>query len=142
MCGIGVVIGCAETNDSRFQALREEIIQGIRNRGPDALHWSCVGDRDAELIGAVLHMRGKETVPQPLLSETGDALLWNGEVFSGQDVGTWNDGNGEIGVEENDTQAVFHAFQEESDVMKVLQRIEGPFAFVYYRVSVSFCFEP
>ena len=94
MCGIGVVIGCAETNDSRFQALREEIIQGIRNRGPEALHWSCVGDRDAELIGAVLHMRGKETVPQPLLSETGDALLWNGEVFSGLDVGTWNDGNG------------------------------------------------
>lgn len=94
MCGIGVVIGCTGVSTARMQVLREEIIQGIRNRGPDALHWRSVGDHDAELIGAVLHMRGKETVPQPLFSDRGDAFLWNGEVFDGLDVVAWNGDDG------------------------------------------------
>lgn len=37
------------------------------------------------LEGTVLHMRGPLTA-QPLISSSGDALLWNGEVFAGMEV--------------------------------------------------------
>jgi asparagine synthetase B (glutamine-hydrolysing) len=37
-------------------------------------------------FGAVLHLRGKENVPQPLVDERKDVLCWNGEIFGGIEV--------------------------------------------------------
>ena len=61
---------------------------GLGRRGPDAEgeHYIEVGGCYLLLIGHVLHMRGSITA-QPLVNEQGDALLWNGEVFSGLPVG-------------------------------------------------------
>ena len=38
---------------------------------------------ELHLTAAVLHMRGVACRPQPLQSDAGDALLWNGEIFGG-----------------------------------------------------------
>lgn len=89
-------------------------------------------------IGSVLHLRGAFGVTaQPLLcSQTGNVLLWNGEVFGGL---TLND-------EDNDTRAVFDLLNgadqdnlndEDHDseaIVKVMERIEGPWAFIFWQV--------
>ena len=60
----------------------------LRRRGPDTegVHRVEVGGGTTlHLEGTVLHMRGPLTA-QPLLSNNGDAMLWNGEVFAGMEV--------------------------------------------------------
>ena len=59
-----------------------------RPTGPDAQAELVVGDLqttgfELHLTAAVLHMRGDACRPQPLQSDAGDALLWNGEIFGG-----------------------------------------------------------
>ena len=60
--------------------------------GPDAFgsHSTIVSDPSdrisIELHASVLHLRGKGTVKQPVVGDSGDCLLWNGQVFHGLDV--------------------------------------------------------
>lgn len=35
------------------------------------------------LAGCVLWTQGDKPVPQPLVDENGNVLLWNGDIFSG-----------------------------------------------------------
>ena len=62
----------------------------IRRRGPDAVSSVDmeVGGCSVSLCGTVLHMRGQLT-KQPVVSEGGNALLWNGEVYGGLKVRTY-----------------------------------------------------
>lgn len=39
-----------------------------------------------QFFGAVLHLRGPQTVPQPLVDKRQDVLCWNGEIFGGIEV--------------------------------------------------------
>ena len=59
----------------------------LHRRGPDAVSSLDVevGSSLVGLHGTVLHMRGPLT-RQPLVSQNGDALLWNGEVYDGLKV--------------------------------------------------------
>jgi asparagine synthetase B (glutamine-hydrolysing) len=57
--------------------------------GPDAqqLKQSQYQAFTLRFFSSVLHLRGPDTVSQPLYNaSTGDILCWNGEVFSGLDV--------------------------------------------------------
>ncbi|KAJ1728653.1 hypothetical protein LPJ61_003922, partial [Coemansia biformis] len=80
-------------------------------------------------IGAhVLHLRGKQPQPQPLVAEdSGDVLCWNGEVFVGIDIDSAT----------NDGARLLAELQQEKSragtdhVLRVFRRIEGPYAFVY-----------
>lgn len=83
MCGIGAIIPCNGCSEERREQLSDAIVQGIRNRGPDSLERVRIDDNAMELVASVLHMRGREVMVQPLISKTGDVLLWNGEVFGG-----------------------------------------------------------
>lgn len=40
-----------------------------------------------------------------------------------------------MSTEENDTQVLFGQLEEADDILKVISRIEGPFAFVFWQVN-------
>ncbi|XP_071500418.1 asparagine synthetase domain-containing protein 1-like [Diadema antillarum] len=79
-------------------------------------------------IGQVLHLRGEPT-PQPVSDDAGNILLWNGEIFGGIEVhGT------------NDTKVLLDNLREslnEEDVLKVLEKVRGPWSFIYWQESTS-----
>lgn len=66
------------------------------------------------LAASVLGLRGAIT-PQPLVGSRG-VLGWNGQVFSGLDVG----------VDENDTAKIFAQLEGGHDPLDVLGAVEGP----------------
>ncbi|XP_072172747.1 asparagine synthetase domain-containing protein 1-like [Diadema setosum] len=79
-------------------------------------------------IGQVLHLRGEPTA-QPVSDDAGNILLWNGEIFGGIEVhGT------------NDTKVLLDILRDslsEEDVLKVLEKIRGPWSFIYWQESTS-----
>lgn len=42
-----------------------------------------------------------------------------------------------MSTEENDTQVLFGQLEEADDILKVISRVEGPFAFVFWQVQSS-----
>lgn len=74
------------------------------------------GDVLVTLAASVLGLRGETVTPQPLVGKRG-ALAWNGQVFSGLDVG----------VHENDTAKIFARLEAGDDPLAVLAAVEGPY---------------
>ncbi|KDE09415.1 hypothetical protein MVLG_00320 [Microbotryum lychnidis-dioicae p1A1 Lamole] len=104
----------------------------VQPRGPDAsgdhhVELEAIKERfniDMRFHTSVLHMRGDVT-PQPFVeADTGDVLLWNGEVFDGLTVGS----------HDNDGSRLFHEIQQAGPraLPAILQGIEGPYAFIYF----------
>lgn len=121
---------------------RKTYLQPIRNRGPDAqkgirvLHENVVLD----FYVSVLHLRGPETVIQPLqCPNSGDVLCWNGEVFHSD---FWS-----AESRANDTEAIATYLWSENNrsneadfetrLCSMLQSIQGPFAMIYYHQASS-----
>lgn len=78
--------------------------------------WLC-------FLSTVLHLRGSETVAQPLASER-FVLQWNGEVYSGLDVRG-----------RNDTTVLFEALHQQSGpegICSVMSLVRGEYALVLY----------
>lgn len=83
MCGIGIaLISSSVVNPCEMDRMRT----CIRNRGPDSYEEYEFMDGSCKTISSVLHMRGEEIHKQPLVSNSGDVFLWNGEVFGGVHV--------------------------------------------------------
>ncbi|KAL8586125.1 hypothetical protein ACOMHN_065088 [Nucella lapillus] len=100
----------------------------LPRRGPDMqkglMHRLWSGVR-ALFAGFVLHLRGSLT-PQPLASDDGDLLLWNGEIFDGI----------EVKDDENDTQVLFQRLlkcESEQDILTVVQSIQGPWSLIFWQ---------
>ena len=96
MCGIGVALWSSPSRTAHPErpagapkAAGIPKVAGIpkavlRRRGPDAQAEVVVGELqttgfELHLTAAVLHMRGDACRPQPLRSDAGDVLLWNGK---------------------------------------------------------------
>src|SRR5689334_14013113 len=83
MCGIAFVLSTS---------IPPAILSKLARRGPDVQNTVNVQIAEQNcaiwLIGAVLHLRGKDGEPttQPARDSEGNLLLWNGEVFGGLDV--------------------------------------------------------
>ncbi|XP_046583049.1 LOW QUALITY PROTEIN: asparagine synthetase domain-containing protein 1-like [Haliotis rubra] len=128
MCGICCVF--QKGNETTLKCITESSC--IQNRGPDyrGSHVVSVSsDRSLVFGGFVLHLRGSAT-PQPVTDETGNTLLWNGEVFGGM----------EMGKEENDTQALFdHLTQtaDTQDILTLMAGLQGPWSFIFWQASES-----
>ncbi|KAI8641407.1 asparagine synthetase domain-containing protein 1 [Parasitella parasitica] len=130
MCGILFALA---THERPIQQTEWDI---LKKRGPDSQHlqqahmWNCKKQEfDLRFFSTVLHLRGTDVVPQPRCDRnTKNTLCWNGEIFGGIDVA----------FSENDTQVLMDTLENASteiEILSALQSIEGPFAFVYYRVS-------
>ncbi|KAI9468939.1 MAG: asparagine synthase-domain-containing protein [Benjaminiella poitrasii] len=134
MCGILFSLSTKETS---IDATEWETLKELNTRrGPDAqnLHevQTCHCSNEDLLLqffSTVLHLRGPEVVPQPQYNaQSGNVLCWNGEIFGGIDIPFGN----------NDTQILMERLENattENEILDVLQKIEGPFAFVYYRAA-------
>ncbi|KAF3904280.1 hypothetical protein AA313_de0207946 [Arthrobotrys entomopaga] len=136
MCGILVELSHAGTHPSN-SVISDSLVRNVGRRGPDSLKTVeiTVGSFWLKFTASVLSLRGTAVVPQPLHSSSDGAstlqeapesvLCWNGEAwrFDGQ----------EFAADENDTQLIFDKLTScDGRVQDVLQRIEGPFAFVFY----------
>ncbi|SCZ89096.1 BZ3500_MvSof-1268-A1-R1_Chr1-1g00952 [Microbotryum saponariae] len=110
------------------------VTEAVQPRGPDAsagyqVKLEAIKESlttiDMRFHTSVLHMRGDVVAPQPFVeADTGDVLLWNGEVFDGLTVGP----------HDNDGSRLFHEIQQAGPraLPAVLQGIEGPYAFFYF----------
>ncbi|CAG8445156.1 893_t:CDS:10 [Acaulospora morrowiae] len=143
MCGILFRLECPFSNEvssehiSFHQDLLSRLIIQNKRRGPNSQDRFSISICSAtipdnhvsmEFYGAVLHLRGKSVIKQPLVNGDQDVLLWNGEIFDGL----------EVPAGENDTAHLFKALKENSDdsdynILSVLQKIEGPYSIIYWQ---------
>ncbi|RVD81528.1 uncharacterized protein DFL_009390 [Arthrobotrys flagrans] len=135
MCGI--LFELSQADNLTTSSVSDDLVKDVARRGPDSLESVelTVGSSRLKFTSSVLSLRGTAVVPQPLFSNPGTAekqddapeyvLCWNGEAwrFDGQ----------EFGSDENDTELIFAQLSScNGEVQDVLQKIEGPFAFVFY----------
>ncbi|XP_074158983.1 asparagine synthetase domain-containing protein 1 [Sminthopsis crassicaudata] len=128
MCGICCSVTLSIEHGG-YEFLHKNLLQNLKRRGPNSSHQVLKTDNDYHCLfsGHVLHLRGLLT-PQPIEDGRGNVFLWNGEVFSGINVG----------AEENDTQIMFNhlsSFNNESEIISLFSSIRGPWAFIYYQIS-------
>lgn len=71
-----------------LQQLSETLHRSLARRGPDysSQYEVLSGKVKLFFMACVLHMRGELMTHQPAVSQTGDVLLWNGEIFGGLKV--------------------------------------------------------
>src|ERR1700737_2144428 len=109
----------------------DDLIPWISVRGPDSLGTHKVQIQGIEsqqgiqltFASSVLHLRGQKITKQPLCSEGGDVLCWNGEIWQGLELEDY----------ENDGLKLLAALASgERVVWDIMGNIEGPWAMVYY----------
>ena len=64
----------------------QECYEAFKNRGPDAyqeLNEDISPYTILQFAGSVLWTQGSSPVPQPIVDEDGNILLWNGDIFAG-----------------------------------------------------------
>ncbi|XP_040005111.1 asparagine synthetase domain-containing protein 1 [Xiphias gladius] len=125
MCGIFCQLSLSSTHFGWDKTVYEH----LKRRGPDSSQDLTVTGRNpcyrCLFSAHILHMRGLLT-PQPLQDNTGNVLLWNGEIFGGLPV---------MPVE-NDTAVVSQWLStcgSPSEILSVLSSMRGPWGFVYYQ---------
>ena len=150
MCGIGVALWSSPSRTAHPErpagapkAAGIPKVAGIpkavlRRRGPDAQAEVVVGELhttgfELHLTAAVLHMRGDACRPQPLRSDAGDVLLWNGEIFGGGVA---------VGVGESDTERLLSALMQaagagggDDAVPQLLGSLRGPWALAFWHAA-------
>ena len=123
MCGIFFSLSLQDVNIN----LSDKQRRNLSRRGPDRNKKEVLLDNGCNINfeSWVLHMRGQQVVSQPLISDSGNILSWNGEIF----------GNLDVRQEENDTTVLAHALdkcQSSQEIIETISGIRGPFAIVYY----------
>lgn len=128
MCGI--LFSLKRVSSDIIETTDEFLVHQVSCRGPDSLRTirAHAHGQHLSFTASVLHLRGTQVTLQPIKSDTGDTLCWNGEAWEGLD----------IGIEENDTQALFKALTRQSGgTTAVLQNVKGPYAFVYHEIAAG-----
>ncbi|XP_054471225.1 asparagine synthetase domain-containing protein 1 [Anoplopoma fimbria] len=125
MCGIFCLLSLSPTQCEWDKTVHEH----LKRRGPNLSQDLTVRGTNpcyqCLFSANVLHMRGLLT-PQPVQDNTGNVLVWNGEIFGGLPVMP----------EENDTAVVsqrLSSCDSPSEILSVLSTVRGPWGFVYYQ---------
>ncbi|CAG0920124.1 unnamed protein product [Notodromas monacha] len=125
MCGIFCVISAKNPDDVRVSFEIIDVWESLlESRGPDSK-----GSQDIDagccclkMAGYVLWQQGQKMTSQPLLDESGNALLWNGNVFGGL----------EIPPGHSDTEAILQGLSNAENIPAFFQKLEGPGSLIYY----------
>lgn len=143
MCGILLVVS------ARNEVVKEAPLQsfrlGLSRRGPDGAGvWARdIGDDvgrakdEIRLGGSLLQLRGTNPSTSPLVDGEGNVLCFNGEIFSGLE---------RLCLRDNDSKALLRALAiaghahgrtdaAENAIARVLSRLRGPWALVYWQES-------
>ncbi|ORZ03877.1 asparagine synthase-domain-containing protein [Syncephalastrum racemosum] len=123
MCGILFHCSATPCTPEAWDSLAEI----NTHRGPDAQQTQRlqVANQHLQFFSSVLHLRGPDTVAQPLCSQ-GNVLCFNGEIFSGLPMT----------LQQNDTEVLLHEIQLHG-VLETFAKAEGPYAFVYYEAQTQ-----
>jgi len=116
-----------------------ELKHRLCRRGPDHFGELDVqtgtekGTVSWSFTSTVLALRGGHLAVQPLVdSQTGSILCWNGEAWKiGHELVEGNDGEPILDLLASRTSSL-SAFDSVTAVLETIQRISGPFAFVYF----------
>ena len=140
MCGICclVCVNCAQQsafeNPPKCQTFFNEALQTpLARRGPDIskqadIPFALGVNGHLRACAYTLRMRGPSLIDeldkQPLSNTQNQLFLWNGEIYSGLDVGP----------AECDTNVLYSALtvcRTDDDVLRTIKSVKGPFAFMY-----------
>ncbi|KAG0031167.1 hypothetical protein BGZ81_001660 [Podila clonocystis] len=140
MCGIlfGIQDSHATLTDeySRTWATLQELNS---RRGPSAqdthtTHVTQGQEATLNFYGAVLHLRGDTVCRQPHVAQSGDVLLWNGEIFDGIAVNQ-HENDGQILMAKLESISEKPSSEYPKAFLSIMDKIEGPYAFVYFHAS-------
>ncbi|KAF6201713.1 hypothetical protein GE061_004108 [Apolygus lucorum] len=125
MCGINVIVSTLNCISSKLSDVIFELKGLLSNRGPDCqgFHEVRVPDVSWQVAayGSTLWTQGPSPTRQPLISDRGSFLLWNGDVYSDDYSATFSD-----------SATVLQKLEKEQDPLKTLSETCGPYAFIYY----------
>ncbi|KAK8798802.1 hypothetical protein WA158_007886 [Blastocystis sp. Blastoise] len=127
MCGICLsLLDLGEQNKETAKEIVHQEIDAVKEeitlRGPDSQNEVELSDTNMCFFSSVLHIRGENTVSQPLVDENGNMLLWNGEVYDGL----------HMNENENDTEKVSQLLASSTTICEDMENIKGEYSFVYY----------
>lgn len=81
---------------------------------------------ELHFIGSTLQLRGTTPIIQPLVDSSQNILTYNGEVFGGIELSSYD----------NDTQVLFKSLEKTNALVPhVLSMIKGPWALIYWQES-------
>ncbi|CAN7102235.1 unnamed protein product [Brassica rapa subsp. narinosa] len=81
---------------------------------------------ELHFIGSTLQLRGTSPILQPLVDSSGNILAYNGEVFGGIELSSFD----------NDTEVILKSLEKANDLVPdVLSMIKGPWAIIYWQES-------
>ncbi|CAF2090534.1 unnamed protein product [Brassica napus] len=81
---------------------------------------------ELHFIGSTLQLRGTSPIIQPLVDSSGNILAYNGEVFGGIELSSFD----------NDTEVLLEALEKANALVPdVLSMIKGPWAIIYWQES-------
>ncbi|CAG8476505.1 589_t:CDS:10, partial [Racocetra fulgida] len=80
---------------------------------------------ELDFFGAVLHLRGKSVIKQPLIDNDQNVLLWNGEIFDGLEVPFGENDTICLSTTLKDSEKISDKINDNNGVLKVLRMIEG-----------------
>lgn len=126
MCGILVLLFYSQ--DVPFEWI-DKLYHSLCRRGPDGAGEKVIAVKEGgyvlKLIATLLRMRGYVPVLQPTCDIDGNALLFNGEIFSGYSIPEG----------ENDTLVLLSALTSRKGtefLLKCIADIRGPWALVFW----------
>lgn len=130
MCGIA---GFHLPHEHQPPAIRQAMLQALRQRGPDAQHeqvWATEGQvHTAWLHARLAIMDPRPEADQPMLNATGEiALVYNGEVYGWQSDAEQLKQQGYEFKTHSDTEFILHAYQAWG-IHGLLSKLRGMFAF-------------
>ncbi|CAN7026404.1 unnamed protein product [Brassica rapa subsp. trilocularis] len=81
---------------------------------------------ELHFIGSTLQLRGTTPILQPLVDSSGNILAYNGEVFGGIELSSYD----------NDTEVLLKSLEKANTLVPdVLSMIKGPWAIIYWQES-------
>ncbi|KAL0889558.1 hypothetical protein Bca101_013541 [Brassica carinata] len=81
---------------------------------------------ELHFIGSTLQLRGTNPIIQPLVDSSGNILAYNGEVFGGIELSSYD----------NDTEVLLRSLEKPNALVPdVLSMIKGPWAIIYWQES-------
>lgn len=150
MCGIGLILSSEAPEAAEILSKYEEIVASwIGPRGDLPTSSGDIGavrvnrELDGRLwLGAsVLHIQGDSVAVQPRKDETGNVLLWNGEVFGFESmdgsIESWNGISDTVFVS-NMLANMIHKYVSLSleefmvHITEFMASIHGPYAFIFF----------
>jgi asparagine synthetase B (glutamine-hydrolysing) len=141
MCGISLEISSRSHKADHHSSPLESVASLLKRRGRDHFGtYSNTLERDDlhlgfQFLSSVLHMRGTDITPQPIILNNGDVFVMNGEIFGGLEIPP--------GISDSITlaQKISNSKKDPNNILELVCGLLGPYSFIYYdSESKSFFF--